>query len=510
MASAPTQKADDAPSVAPDEPPHSSNVSEDASEMPDPYSQRKNSISQSLTSEDSQTVILDHPSPSETPPPEISTKADSNKTRSLNMPEDASPPKEEPTKCWICFSDETEDTPTSSEWRSPCPCALKAHESCLLDWVADLKKSGSQEGDIIHCPQCKGVIGLAEPHNYIASFVRTLERIGEKRTGTLIKASLSSTVFAFCWFHGYSTIYLVFGTEDAERFLGLDAPAGAINIVHSLLMPLIPIVLIGSRIRGIEDALWTAWVFPSFGLTVLATMNPAHYLRWPPPYSTTISYLPIICMAYRRFYGTFLRPFKLKWEAEKAGRSVGEQNVAGAQDQNLAGLEMEVGVQLEIEEEVLVEEAVDQPPNEQQQQAGDEDQPQNGEQRPNDNAPPLPNANANANPPGGQLGNGQFIVGLWTAAQTILRALVFPVVSFSMGKALTWFLPRTWIVAPGKYDKYPRGFLQSRFGRTVVGGFFFIALKDTLQLYATYQSVLATRQRRILDYQPKANKSQGS
>ena len=135
---------------------------------------RRSSIPQSATSEDSQTVLLNHPSSSESSPkPEPQRKQQSRpkvKTAESNK---------EPVKCWICFADETEDTPTSSEWRSPCPCALTAHESCLLDWVADLENPLNRKSPgppKIECPQCKAKITIARPRSFVVEGVRAVQR----------------------------------------------------------------------------------------------------------------------------------------------------------------------------------------------------------------------------------------------------------------------------------------------------------------------------------------------
>ena len=136
--------------------------------------QRRSSIPQSTTSEDSQTILLNHPSSSESSPkPEPQRKQQSRpRIRTADS-------NNEPRKCWICFADETEDTPTSSEWRSPCPCALTAHESCLLDWVADLENSQNRKSSgppKIECPQCKAKITIARPRSLVVEGVRALQR----------------------------------------------------------------------------------------------------------------------------------------------------------------------------------------------------------------------------------------------------------------------------------------------------------------------------------------------
>lgn len=135
---------------------------------------RRSSIPQSATSEDSQTVLLSHPSSSESSP------------KPRPQPEQPARPKihtaesnNEPRKCWICFADETEDTPTSSEWRSPCPCSLTAHESCLLDFVADLEAPQNRKSygpPKIECPQCKAKITIARPRSLVVEGVRAMQR----------------------------------------------------------------------------------------------------------------------------------------------------------------------------------------------------------------------------------------------------------------------------------------------------------------------------------------------
>ena len=137
------------------------------------HSDRRSSIPQSTTSEDSQTVLLNHPSS------ESSPKTETLPTQQARPKLQTAESTQEPRKCWICFADETEDTPTSSEWRSPCPCSLKAHESCLLDYVADLEapQNGKRIGPPkIQCPQCKAKINIARPRSFVVEGVRAVQR----------------------------------------------------------------------------------------------------------------------------------------------------------------------------------------------------------------------------------------------------------------------------------------------------------------------------------------------
>jgi len=144
--------------------------------------QQPPTLTRSPSSEDSEVVILDHGEQTST----------GEQTQEQPPPAPAPAPKpsaDEPDspvkKCWICFSDSNEDTPETSPWRDPCPCALVAHEECLLDWIADMEapkniRNRSLTSPQITCPQCKSEIKLARPRNYIVDVARGLERLGSR------------------------------------------------------------------------------------------------------------------------------------------------------------------------------------------------------------------------------------------------------------------------------------------------------------------------------------------
>lgn len=46
-------------------------------------------------------------------------------------------PTEEP-RCWICFGDSSD---SQGQWVKPCKCSLEAHQTCLLDWIAENQKA---------------------------------------------------------------------------------------------------------------------------------------------------------------------------------------------------------------------------------------------------------------------------------------------------------------------------------------------------------------------------------
>jgi hypothetical protein len=96
----------------------------------------------------------------------------------------ASPePEEEEVRCWICFVSKGEETDRSrGEWRAPCKCTLVAHEACLLDWIADMQKTGVENGSSQKpaCPQCKTPIRLKEEQSMVLDMVDSAGRVAGK------------------------------------------------------------------------------------------------------------------------------------------------------------------------------------------------------------------------------------------------------------------------------------------------------------------------------------------
>lgn len=492
----------------------------------------RSSPSYSAYSEDSQTVLLNTPtsenSPSETTDTPKHTK---------QQPE--APSADEPRRCWICFSDETEDSPLSSEWRSPCPCALTAHESCLLDWVADKEApqpNGSGRPQKIECPQCKAEIRIARPHTPVVEFYRTAEDKVRRLFWPAIVTSLVTSLGAGCVLHGASTVYLLLGTRDAEILLGVRN--GRMPSANTLLgLAGVPAILMASSTRAADSLL------PVLPILFFATQRPptrrARSL-WPPSISMTLATLPYIHLVYKGLMKKMFQEREKNWVRQIQPRAGEEGDNAnnGAQEQErmedepAGGLNFELGVELEIIEE---EEVPDQPEQQQElineamaNQEVNEDagqaaiQVQDGVQNPNAEQQANPDQNDGQGPNHQPLPRGNHapharpdqnpaplaeqhrvirLVPLVSAfVHTMIGALAFPAVAASMGGLISLVLPRTWKVPPGPWDRRSPGFLQSRFGRSVVGGCLFLVLKDTLSLYTKYRLAQDHMHRRVLNY----------
>ena len=466
--------------------------------------QRRSSIPQSATSDDSQTVLLNHPSSSESSPkPSPSSEAQHQQQQSRPKPYTSISTTEQ-RKCWICLQTEDEDTPTSSEWRSPCPCALQAHEECLLDWVADLQRPKSgQAPQKVECPQCKNPISVWRPRSYVTEFVQDIVRICERLVLPTTALTLAGGVLYGCYIHGLSSVYIIFGVKDADRLLGVTPN----RIIHSnldVVLPIIPVALILSRTRYADNFMP---VLPIFYLAVSRPTREAPL--WPPSAAMTLVALPYLRAVYNGAYNYLFAEKEKAWVKEiqpRAGEE-GDEGEQQRQDQpdrgGGEGMNIELGIQLEIIEEDEAQQDDPQPraaqPAAVEAQGQAQAPPQEGQHPQNQPQDPVHNHARANNPMGG------IPIHVNVVIQKVIGALFFPTIASSMGVALKLALPRLWTTPPGRWDKYSTGFLQSRFGRSIAGGCLFVVLKDSLLLYSKYRMAQTHKQRRVLDF----DRSQG-
>ena len=322
--------------------------------------------------------------------------------------------------------------------------------------------------------------------------------------------------------HGFSTIYLLFGPEDAERLLGIDNAVG-INSKWALGLPLIPLVLIAARTRYADNLL------PILPIFYFASTGPQRDgPLWPPSASMTVAILPYIRAAYNEFYDRVCAPREKAW-IEQIQPRAGDHGEDNVQEQNRGQANefqdvMDIGLDLQVE--IIEEEeghengqpAGNAPEEEQghanqgqgrvQAQNQNRNQPAEGNQA---HAPNLPqqlhqHRHQHRHQHQNQNGVQGLVLNIFSLPQTIMGALVFPSISAAMGALLQVALPRAWTTPPGRWDRYPTGFLQSRFGRSIVGGCLFVVLKDTLMLYSRYRLAQDHKKRRVVDYDAKKGK----
>ncbi|KAL4896937.1 hypothetical protein BDV59DRAFT_169404 [Aspergillus ambiguus] len=414
----------------------------------------------------------------------------------------------EPRKCWICYTDETEDSPLNSDWRSPCPCALTAHEACLLDWLADLenprsRKNNGQEAKML-CPQCKSEIVVSRPRSYIVDVVRLFERIAGNLVLPGMVFTLAGTVWAGCCAHGVYSMYFVFGTEEARRIMEVPTD-GTWNPGMNLGLPFIPLVLIFARTRYAEGLL------PAIPVLFFATHHPGQEPdldMWPPSAAMTFAALPYVKSFYTALYDRLFGKLERKWIAEVQPRQSDinefddnappehpEPAAPAGQNQQFV-MEIDVGWQVGMENNNNEDEnngpaAALGLRNVQDQPLNPPNNAQQGQQGQNQGM----GANAQA-----LLGRREdFIHESISLSDIFLGSLAFPAISASMGGLLKYVLPKSWTSASTLERSRP-GLLQTRWGRTVIGGCVFVLLKDALVLYCRWKLAQTHRRRKVLNY----------
>ena len=456
---------------------------------------------------------------------------DMSKEEPPNAPQSQAPPnRDEPQKCWICFADETEDTPLSSEWVSPCPCTLKAHQNCLLDWIADLQSPKRRKAKKVECPQCKADIKVSQPPSLSIELVRATQRI----TGVLIwpmaGLAVGATVAAGLFLHGYVTTGVLLGRAGLDKLMPLTfskQPWGRL-----LAMPCIPIVLILSRTNTGDS------VLPLLPILYLSTHKDLRKLKYPYSPSLWLTALPMIRGLYFGAYRRFALPREKAWlqgiqpraaeAAEEGDAPPADENDEEGQDGGPLDMDFELGVQIEVEaveedaehhhhhhhhhilqiEEEVVEPAPanqdaenpeqDVPQNENN---GNEEQDQNEGQGQNEPAPPPQQPQQpQQRPIPRQPIIQNFFFAIPGLTRMSLGALCFPFVSYYMGQILKGTLPKTWVTRPGYWERRREGILQSRIGRTLVGGCLFVVLKDAFFFYSKYRMAQNHKKRKVLNY----------
>ncbi|KAI9815322.1 MAG: hypothetical protein M1827_002802 [Pycnora praestabilis] len=525
-----------------------------ASQASEPQLTRSTSHAPSTTSEDSQTVYLNNPS---SPQKESFTNQQQQQQQltSQAVIQSSSTPADEPRKCWICFTDETEDTPLSSEWRSPCPCALTAHESCLLDWIADLEAPSSRKrinrSAKILCPQCKSEITVQRPRSYVIESVNAIERVA----GRLVIPGALTVLGGCLWtgflVYGINTVHVIFGSRDANRILGNGIFAVTNDLPITLMegdpralsrflnpfgasaagwswrlgigLPLIPLVLVMSR-TTLADS-----VLPVLPILFFATQSSERerldLSHWPPSAAMSLAVLPYLRGAYNELYERAFGERERKWIKEvqpRAGETGDDAGVAGeAQGANAQGnniddgdFELAIDVEVDIFEEVEDDDVNnDQNPQPAPQLPAEPPQPFFPQDEAQQLAPqaipappvPAPPAAAVAAVPQRQENN--ILISTSHLADTILGALLFPTISAAMGSLLKLALPKSWTAAPPSSSWNPKGkggagsgLLQARWGRSIVGGCLFVVLKDAVVLYCRWKAAQGHRKRRVVDY----------
>ncbi|KAH0604352.1 uncharacterized protein H6S33_006729 [Morchella sextelata] len=360
---------------------------------------------------------------------------------------------EEEKRCWICYTSDAEEEAPKSDWKSPCRCTLIAHESCLLEWIADLQRSeNNNSGGKIACPQCKTQIRLKQKRSMVLEVVEGAGRAVGKAVPVLILAGVGSVVFVACTVYGVNTIYAVCGPEYANRvLLGPDSEFSWTWRL-GIGLPLIPFVLVASRTRTFESAL------PVLPLIFFCHSDPL-YISFPPSPAITLALLPYLRVSYNSLWNRFIGPYEDRWikdvtPAYALENSEQENNQRRAENNNNANAQRE--------------------------------------RRP-ENAPPREEV-VNGWDGEVRLENHNIIVQGSNITNMILGALLWPSVARMVGENILGKWPKAW------GGDVVRKCLPEGVVRNVVGGLIAVVLKDFISLYCKYKRAQQFRTRKVMNY----------
>jgi hypothetical protein len=482
-----------------------------ASQRPSPGSQRSStpstsptqshvSINETSSSKDNGTEpILLNPSPSSKRLQESSEGGLGPAQQPLQRQESV-----DVRRCWICYSDETEDTPLSSAWRSPCPCALTAHEACLLDWVADLEVSNSGRSRRILCPQCKGEIRIARPRSFIVDITKGIEAAAGRLVLPSILVLGSSTIMYLSLSYGVVAVHMVLGSGDFSRIFGSDTQNPSQTLRRMFGLSIVPWMLVLSR-TSIADSVLP--IVPMLFFVTQPRPDPLdNFTNWPPSAGLSFAVLPYVRAAYNAYYEYVWGDRVRRWLEEVKPRT-------GSTTES-DGLELEIGVEDGDDTDD------DMPPLGGEEQENLVAHPLNAPPLDRANPPPIFRAEANIPAPAqpaAQAGinnrmnvRRDYSISVSRVAQSVLGALAFPAVSAIMGDALRVFLPASWILLGTGFRTKPTRLLQTRWGRCIAGGCLFVVFKDAVALYVRWKMAQNHRQRKVVDYDKSKARRRGT
>jgi hypothetical protein len=404
---------------------------------------------------------------------------------------------------------------------------LVAHEKCLLAWINDAENE--KRGSKILCPQCKTEIQVVRPRSRIVDAVRSIENMAHLMLVPSVITIIGSAGYQTARMFGIHAINEIFGMEDGFRILHAlyDTPdfyekSVPIRIFNHLRdhwrldigLPVIPTVLIASRTTFADS------ILPVIPMIFFAnTSNPNEGLNigtWPPSAALTIALLPYLRGAYNAYYERIWAPHERRWLKEisphtgdTAPEPLNLDNVDGDNNDIPDGWDNQVVLDMEVDFDVFADwnaggaadnnAALDNPP------VPIARGPAPPLDAPPLDAPPLdaplqddaeaaPAPDIPAAPRRRLRRTGFSPISL---ADTIIGALIFPSIAAKVGEALRFALPHSWTIPSGGKAT---GLLQTKWGRSIVGGCLFVGVKDALLLYVRWRMAENMRHRRVLDW----------
>ncbi|KAI8646834.1 hypothetical protein BD408DRAFT_409288 [Parasitella parasitica] len=194
-------------------------------------------------------------------------------------------------RCWICFGDSFD---SQGKWVKPCQCSLEAHQTCLLDWIAENQKASPTKR--VNCPQCATPYHLSQSNSVTLALLTVVDSLVRTSAPYITVLGVGcSLLFSFTTYGAYS-VMSVFGQRDGERLIGNPNQWSYKTWIG---LPLIPVVLISTKTR------WGDIILPVAAVSVLrATGNSPLHIKptWPITPALTITLMPWISFLYKNAY----------------------------------------------------------------------------------------------------------------------------------------------------------------------------------------------------------------
>lgn len=156
--------------------------------------------------------------------------------------------------CWVCLATD-EDDPSAS-WLEPCQCRGSSkwvHQRCLEDWI-DSKQLGNSSVNV-SCPQCNTEYVLVfPPFGTVAKIMNVADRIVYRFCPLMSAGIIVGSIYWTAVTYGAVTVMQILGQKE-----GLIAMEQADPIILLVGLPVIPVVLILSRLMRWDNFVLTIW-----------------------------------------------------------------------------------------------------------------------------------------------------------------------------------------------------------------------------------------------------------
>lgn len=211
----------------------------------------------------------------------VISSADSSDSSTILAPRQPARAVAEERRCWICFGDSSD---SQGKWVKPCKCSLEAHQTCLLDWIAENQKASPTKK--VKCPQCATPYYLAQNNNITLALLTVVDSLVRTSAPYITVLGLGCSLLITCTTYGAFSVTTLFGQRDGERLIGNPNHWSYKTWIG---LPLIPVILISTKTR------WGDAILPVAAVSVLGATghSPSNIrLTWPISPALTITLMP--------------------------------------------------------------------------------------------------------------------------------------------------------------------------------------------------------------------------